>query len=324
MYRTISRDVKIAAIQLSERQLLPLDDILLCCGISRRTFYRIQKLWQTTGDVIDRPPITLSGRPRGLHRDDIHYLLQLVRQNPDYFLDELLNLLKTNRFISVHYTTIHDELQRAGVSHKRLQRIALERNEILRAGFISRMAQFSPEELGFIDEVSKDERTVGRRYGRSKRGTRARKSHPFVRGRRTSTVGVLSVDGFVAGTSVEGSLTKASFLQWMELVVVRRALILLTGFSANGQVSYPSVARIPALSASWYLTTLGSTTAESFSSSPIDSAFASSTCLRIRRTSTPSKRHSPRSSISFVAIKTTTVLQRETGFSTTCTRYSTS
>ena len=82
------------------------------------------------------------------------------------------------------------------------------------------MAQFYPNELGYINEVSKDDCTVGRRYGRSKRGTRARKSQPFVCGRRTSTVRVLSVDGFVAGKAVEGSLTKASFLHWMEFTVV--------------------------------------------------------------------------------------------------------
>ena len=227
MYRAIHRDVKIAAIQLAERQLLPLNDILLCCGFSQRTFYRIKKLWQEAGDVANEPP-ALRGHYRTLHYTDIHYLKQLIRQNPDYFLDELLCMLKTNRFISVHYTTIHDELTRAGVSQKRLQSIALERNEALRADFISRMAQFYPEELGFIDEVSKDERTVGRRYGRSKRGTRARKSQPFVRGRRTSTVGVLSVNGFVAGTSVEGSLTKASFLHWMEFTVVSFFFVPLT------------------------------------------------------------------------------------------------
>ena len=181
MYRHISRDVKIAAIQLAERQLLPLNDILLCCGFSRRTFYRILKLWQTTGDVINNLPVQRN-QHQTLHHTDIHYLLQLVRQNPDYFLDELLKLLKTNRFISVHYTTIHQELTHAGVSRKRLQHVALERNEALCADFISRMAQFSPEELGFIDEVSKDEHMVGRHYGRSKRGTRAWKSQPFVCG----------------------------------------------------------------------------------------------------------------------------------------------
>ena len=170
MYRIIHRDVKVAAIQLFVRQLIPLDDILLCCGFSRSTFYRILKIWRETGGVT-KGPVIRPGRYRTLHQTDIHYLLQLIRQNPDYFLDELLRMLKTNRFISVHYTTIHNELICMGVSRKRLQRIALERNEALRADFIARMAQYDPEELGFIDEVSKDERTVGRRYGRSRRGT---------------------------------------------------------------------------------------------------------------------------------------------------------
>ena len=220
MYRSVSRDLKIAAIRLFERDLLPLTDILLCCGFSRRTFYRILKLWRSTGDVIADQP-NHRGNARLLNRDDVQYLLRLVRANPDYFLDELLHLLKTNRFISVHYSTIHQELVKASVSRKRLQRIAQERNETLRAQFVVRMAQFDPDELGFIDEVSKDERTIGRRYGRSKRGTRARKSQPFVRGRRTSTVGVLTLDGFVSGTVVEGSLTKVALLQWLEFSVVR-------------------------------------------------------------------------------------------------------
>jgi hypothetical protein len=43
------------------------------------------------------------------------------------------------------------------MSHKRLQRIALEQNEEAHAEFIARMAQYSLEELGFLDETSKDE-----------------------------------------------------------------------------------------------------------------------------------------------------------------------
>ena len=57
VYRIIHRDIKIAAIQLSKWQLLPLKDNLLCCGFSRRTFYRIVKLWQETGDVINDPSV---------------------------------------------------------------------------------------------------------------------------------------------------------------------------------------------------------------------------------------------------------------------------
>ena len=215
MYHRLSRDVKQAAVRLWEGNLLALPDILNSCNFSRATFYRILKLWKETGDVVSHRNASHS-QTRLLDGTDIQYLNQLVEENPDYFLDELLRLLKTNRFISVHYTTIHNQLLRCGVSHKKLQRIASERNEDNRANFITRIAQYAPHELGFIDEVSKDEWSIGRRYGRSRRGRRARKSQPFVRGRRTSTVGCLTLDGFVSGTSVEGSFTKVSFLDWLE------------------------------------------------------------------------------------------------------------
>jgi hypothetical protein len=104
----------------------------------------------------------------------------LIHQNLNYFSDKLLYLLKTNRFISVNYNTIHHELERAGVSHKKLKKVAKERNEGCRAAFIAHMAQYLPEELGFLDEVSKDERSVGRQYGRSKKGRRAETKQVFV------------------------------------------------------------------------------------------------------------------------------------------------
>ena len=94
--------------------------------------------------------------------------------------------------------------------------------------------KYDPEELGFIDEVSRDERSIGRHYGWSKRGRQAKKQQPFVRGHRTSTVGVLALDGFVAGTAVEGSLTKAVMLEWLEFDVVRFC-----------PVSYKSTDRLP-------------------------------------------------------------------------------
>jgi hypothetical protein len=164
MYHKISADVKHAAIRLYNHNLLDLDDILTCCHISQATFFHAFKLWRTTGDVVTETK-RVAGRRRSLDFSDVQYLLRLIDRNPDYFLDEMLHLLKTNRFISVHYSVIHNQLLRTGVSRKRLQRIASECNEDARAAFIARMARYSPEELGFIDEVSKDERTVGRRYG---------------------------------------------------------------------------------------------------------------------------------------------------------------
>jgi hypothetical protein len=83
------------------------------------------------------------------------------------------------------------------------------------------MAQYSLEELGFLDETSKDERTPRRSWGRSRKGKKARKKQVFVRGRRVTLEALLSLDGVIAGTAVKGSMTKEAFLEYLEFTVVR-------------------------------------------------------------------------------------------------------
>lgn len=217
--RTISRDLKVAAMNLLEHGRLSRAEICDCVGFSRATFQRVLAIWQETGDVV-RPSYGRKGRQRNLNFTDVQYLCRLVNQRPDWFLDELLELLDTNRFISVHYTTIHRELERAGMSRKKLKRIAAERNELLRSDFIRRMADYTPDQLIFIDETSKDEQTLQRRYGRSKKGKRAVRRAVFVRGRRVTGVGALSLDGMISADVVEGYLTRETYLRWLEDDVV--------------------------------------------------------------------------------------------------------
>ena len=131
--RSISCNVKIAAINLYKQNILSVKQILASVGFSRRTFFRVLNLWRTTGDVVRSRKH--AGCYRILHYDDIDYLLRLVRHHPDYFLDELLDLVTHNRFISVHFSTIHRELERAGMSTKILKEIALERSEPTRIDF---------------------------------------------------------------------------------------------------------------------------------------------------------------------------------------------
>lgn len=218
-FRKIPREIKISAIRLFEDNILPLPAILDYLSLSKRTFYRILDLWNTTGDVV-RHTNGVKGRSRILHYSDIDYLKRLIKHRPDWFLDELLYLLETNRFVSAHYTTIHRELVRAGLSSKKIKKIASERNENLRADYIGRIAQYSPEQLGFLDEVSKDERSSFRAHGRSQKGTRAVQKGVFVRGRRFSALGLLTIDGMISNTVVEGSMTRVMFLEYLEGSVV--------------------------------------------------------------------------------------------------------
>lgn len=78
-FHKISRALKLATIRLYEREILPLWDILDIMDLSRRTFFRILKLWRETGDVVTHKYGNLAGRPRILNFDNIYYVLQLVR-----------------------------------------------------------------------------------------------------------------------------------------------------------------------------------------------------------------------------------------------------
>ena len=180
-YRKISQDLKLAAMNLYEHELVSLDDILDCVGFSERTFYRVLSLWRETGDVI-KYTHGLRGHPHLLVFDDLQYLLHLVRHCPDWFLDELADLLHENHFISVHFSTILQELARAGYSIKKLKRIAAERNEDKQAEFVCHMAEYTQDQLGFLDETSKDEKTPGWHRGRAKKGRRAKRRQVFVHG----------------------------------------------------------------------------------------------------------------------------------------------
>ncbi|KAJ6571592.1 hypothetical protein B0H19DRAFT_1219024 [Mycena capillaripes] len=208
--RTVQYQVKLAAMNLFERDILPLQDILDIVGFSESTFWRVRKLWRETGWV-EKPKSEIRGRRRLLHRDDLDYIMSLVKLRRDWFLDEMLNLLKHNRFISVHFTTIFRELERLGMSRKKLKKIASERNEAVRLDFVRRMAEYPAECLGFLDETSKNDRTY---------------SH-----------------GMMANRVVEGSMKRADYLDFIEHEVVHapdNTLSWSVVGPGDGQCSYPS------------------------------------------------------------------------------------
>ncbi|KAJ7600245.1 hypothetical protein C8J56DRAFT_999645 [Mycena floridula] len=179
VFRRWSRDIKIAVVNLKEHGVLSNREI------------------QAVIDVEPPKSNATRGRPQILLHDDLSYILRLVQFRPDWFLDELLNLLKKNRFISVHYTAIFRMLQRCNVSRKKLKVIARERNEDLRNDYIRQMAQYQAHQIGFLDETSKNDKTPARVYGRSKKE-----------------------NGIVAKKVVEGSMNRELFLEWLEHEVV--------------------------------------------------------------------------------------------------------
>lgn len=89
-----------------------------------------------------------------------------------------------------------------------------------------KMAQYGPDELVFLDEVHKNDKTPQRSNGCAKKGTRAVMRGLFVRGQRLSAVGALSTEGMIASTVVFGSMTRHKYLNFLEHSVVRYNAIL--------------------------------------------------------------------------------------------------
>jgi transposase len=218
--RYVSPGLKLAAIRLFEAGEMEFDAILRVVGFSKATFYRAYDIWRECGHVC-KPRSPHLGRPRLLVREDINYLLELIRARPTAFLDELADLLEHNRFISLHWTTVHAALVNAGVSRKKLRKIAKERNENVRSDFRLRMSAYHIDQLGWMDEVHKDERTTRRDYGLSVRNTRAQEKQAFERGSRITGTGLLTKDGMVAISTCYGSMTAESLAHWLDESVVR-------------------------------------------------------------------------------------------------------
>lgn len=99
--------------------------------------------------------------------------------------------------------------------------MACERSELLRSAFLANIgANYHPDQLIFIDESAKDERTLNRNYGYAPINARARKNVVFIRGKRYTILPALSLDGFLAVEILEGSCDKDQFCEFILSQVV--------------------------------------------------------------------------------------------------------
>jgi hypothetical protein len=90
-----------------------------------------------------------------------------------------------------------------------------------RTAFIADIgSHYTADQLIFIDESAKDERTLSRNYGYSLRNAHAVKKAVFVRGTRYTILPALSLDGIIGLDIMEGSCDKQKFKEFIMNQVV--------------------------------------------------------------------------------------------------------
>ena len=103
----------------------------------------------------------------------------------------------------------------------KLEKHAKERSEVLFGHYIITVGTyFQPEQLIFLDESAKDERTPCRQYGYSLQGQAAVKKVVFIRGTRYTLLPALSLDGIISLDIMQGSCTKEQFCKFILAKVV--------------------------------------------------------------------------------------------------------
>ena len=97
-----------------------------------------------------------------------------------------------------------------------MQKAALERNELVRAHYLATIGDhYTRNQLIFLDESAKDERSLSRLYGYSPRNIPAQKKVVFVREKRYTILPALTMEGFVAVDIFEGSCDKKKFVDFV-------------------------------------------------------------------------------------------------------------
>ena len=132
---------------------------------------------------MNNPFTKRTGRPSAIDDGDIEYISALLEANPLLYLDEIQRRLEATRHKSLSISTLARLLIQSGLTRKKVQKSAAERDEELRTIWEADMAQYTdPDVFVALDESAVDNQTVQREYGRSVVGTPCVRRATFLRG----------------------------------------------------------------------------------------------------------------------------------------------
>lgn len=222
--RNISKDLKDRIPVLFHAQHFKVKEICEILGVKKSMVYQALIYYRDYGISHNPHARNHAGRPRGLTATDTKLVYSVLQRRHTVYLDEIQKALREDRGINASVPTMCRTLRRLHFSRKCTSVRALERNDMLRAAFMNRIADEvpNPDMLMFIDEAARNKRTSGRRMGWSLRGRRCVQRRCFVRGQRFSILPVLTLDGLIAHDIIPGSVTSEKFVAFLREHVVCR------------------------------------------------------------------------------------------------------
>lgn len=209
-----SADLKARAV-LNVDEGVPPKLVKALFGVSERSLRRWRFNQRKHGSV-NLPPSASRGRPYILASSQFRRLLKHLRKEPDMSMPEMVDWCAHKFGRSPCPSALYNRLRKMGWSRKRLRRVAAQQDPLRCEAFEDQQQRELPAPMCiWIDESSKDDRTIYRHYGWAPRGHRAVKRVSLSRGKRYSILPAMTLDGYIATRIVSGSVSTEEFIDFV-------------------------------------------------------------------------------------------------------------
>lgn len=149
----ISQQLRERIVFWRYQQLKTASQIAELTGCSEQTVFNILCFYRDFGQV-NNPYKRQKGLPRTLNPGDLNYISSILEANPTLYLDEIQQRLFEARDCDVSIAAICRAVGRLELTHKKVAREALERDELVRATWIAEYGDVPMEACIWLDESS--------------------------------------------------------------------------------------------------------------------------------------------------------------------------
>ena len=168
--------------------------------VSVSTVRRIGKVFDETGNVDTKDSLTRGQAQKVVSSQDEFLVLELVLEWPGVYLHEICQEMHSTTGTHVSEATIcRFFLQKAGFTRTKIQHVAFQRSEELRARYLAEIQQYPADMFVFVDETGAARRNWDcmRKFGYSLKGKRTRSQKLLSRGRHVSAIAAMSTSGML-------------------------------------------------------------------------------------------------------------------------------
>ena len=195
------------------------------------TVYRVLDRYNEYGTVV--PVQHRSGVMPLLGKPEEFSVIELLMAQPEIYLSELQRELFQNTGTWASISTIFRTILRLGFSRKKLQQFVLRRSDSLRAEFMEEMSYLTADMILWLDETGSDKRSERRKFGYDLRGITPTSYKLSIRGKRMSSIAIMSTKGIEDVDIYEGCINGEIFTNF----IARSLVPILQPFDGKNPAS---------------------------------------------------------------------------------------